>query len=155
MGYGDLRTGRFSAHNQEYLITTVCRSRRPIFESPSACQTLILECVRQEQCGNLEWHAWIIMPNHFHGLLRLTGDKSLSEIMRGIKGRSAHAIGGRIWQPGFHDHALRFEEDRRTVARYILANPIRSGIVERLCDYPFWYCRWLQPGDDPDRFLDP
>lgn len=153
MGYGDLRKGRFSARNQEYLVTTVCRSRRPLFRNPDNCYKLADELRHQQQSGNLEWLAWIIMPDHFHGLLRLTDRRSLSDVMREIKGRSARAIGDRIWQPGFHDHALRFEEDRRTAAQYILANPVRSRIVESLRDYPFWYCRWMETGDDPDDFL--
>jgi REP element-mobilizing transposase RayT len=73
----------------------------------------------------------------------------LSGIARLVKGRSARqvnlAIGGRggVWQAGFHDHALRKEEDMQAVARYVVANPLRAGLVTRLGDYPLWDAAWL------------
>ena len=36
---------------------------------------------------------------------------------------------GPLWQPGFYDRALRREDDRKAVARYILTNPLRAGLV--------------------------
>lgn len=62
--------------------------------------------------------------------------------MNKLKGRSARAINkqldrnGPFWQRSFYDHALRREEDRLQLARYVVANPLRAGIVERLGDYP-------------------
>ena len=69
--------------------------------------------------------------------------------MRCTKSRSAIAINrtlrrsGPIWQKGYYDHGLRREEDLRTTARYIVANPLRAGIVKRLADYPHWDAIWL------------
>ena len=31
----------------------------------------------------------------------------------------------------------------RDVARYIVANPLRAGLVERVGDYPYWDAVWL------------
>jgi hypothetical protein len=31
----------------------------------------------------------------------------------------------------------------RHLARYIIANPIRAGLVERAGDYPLWDACWL------------
>jgi len=66
-----------------------------------------------------------------------------------VKAHSARRInqvlctGGRIWQKGFHDHAIRKDEDVITTARYILRNPLRAGIVERLGDYALWDAKWI------------
>jgi len=60
-----------------------------------------------------------------------------------VKAVTAHRIGRRIWQDGFHDHALRQEEDLAEVARYIVANPLRAGLVERVGDYSHWDAVWL------------
>lgn len=49
----------------------------------------------------------------------------------------------RIWQRGFHDHALRDDEDLRDIARYIIANPLRSGIAKNIGEYPHWDAIWL------------
>jgi len=49
----------------------------------------------------------------------------------------------RIWARGFHDHALRRDEDIRAAARYIIANPLRAKLVGQTGDYPYWDCVWL------------
>ena len=48
-----------------------------------------------------------------------------------------------MWARSFHDHALRRDENLLTVARYIVANPIRAGLVRRVGEYPFWNAVWL------------
>ena len=35
------------------------------------------------------------------------------------------------------------EDDLFAVARYIVANPVRAGLVERIGDYPFWDSAFL------------
>jgi putative transposase len=50
---------------------------------------------------------------------------------------------GRIWQDGFHDHALRKEEAVIDAARYIVANPLRAGLVGSVKDYSHWDAIWL------------
>ncbi|MEX1080588.1 MAG: transposase [Halofilum sp. (in: g-proteobacteria)] len=145
MPYSDLRKGRRSIAHQEYLITTVCLDRRPVF-STEANTAAFSEQIHQDP----HWLAWVLMPDHFHGLLRLSEGESLSEIVRALKGRTAREIADLHWQPNFYDHALRAEEDRLAIARYLLGNPIRAGIVSSLREYPHWGCQWFTPGDDPD-----
>ena len=50
----------------------------------------------------------------------------------------------RISQAGYYDHALRQEEDMQKIARYIVANPIRAGLVNKVGDYPHWDAIWLE-----------
>ncbi len=93
--------------------------------------------------------AFVIMPDHLHWLIQLQGNLGLSEIVRRLKGSSARGINlklgrnGAVWQTGFHDHALRKNEDIRDVARYVVANPLRAGLVEKIGDYPLWDAAWL------------
>ena len=88
------------------------------------------------------------MPDHLHWLIEL-GQGSLSSLMCAFKSRSSCALyragadRQHIWQPGFHDRALRREEDIRAAARYIIANPLRAGLVSKVRDYPHWDCVWL------------
>jgi putative transposase len=73
----------------------------------------------------------------------------LSSAIRGVKYASARRINrylgrsGSIWQDGYHDHALRREENIREVARYIVANPLRAGLVKSVRQYPHWDAKWL------------
>lgn len=88
------------------------------------------------------------MPDHFHWLIEL-GDSSLNELMRRVKANSSRAINrrrgtvGPLWQSGYHDRALHQEEDLQAVARYVVANPLRAELVDRLGDYPLWDAVWL------------
>ncbi|MEG2798132.1 MAG: transposase, partial [Pseudomonas sp.] len=50
---------------------------------------------------------------------------------------------GTIWQKGYFDRALRREEDLKVMARYIIANPLRAGLVEHIGQYPLWDAIWL------------
>ncbi len=94
--------------------------------------------------------AWVVKADHVHWLLVLGDRKSLSVIMQGFKSYLARSGNRydkkperRIWQAGFHDHALRSEEDLRVTARYVVANPLRAGLVTDIGDYPFWNAIWL------------
>ena len=149
MGYNDLRKGRYSAREHEYLVTAVTSRRVPVFRDFSCARILVAALRETSDAGLAEWLAWVIMPDHFHGLLRLGPQGDLGTLMQTLKGRSARrintrrGISGSLWQPYFHDHALRLEEDRLAVARYIVANPVRARLVRRVGDYPHWDCVWL------------
>ncbi len=93
--------------------------------------------------GIAETLCFTIMPDHCHWLLRLIGTKTLSATLAAMKSITAHRYGGPLWQDGFHDRALRSEEDLVSVARYIVANPLRAGLVQRIGDYPHWDAVWL------------
>jgi len=93
--------------------------------------------------------AWVLMPDHLHILIQLGEQHQLSQIMGGLKTQTAHQLNthlnrtGLVWGRAFHDHALRKDENIQQVARYIVANPLRAGLVEKIGDYPFWNAIWL------------
>jgi REP element-mobilizing transposase RayT len=148
MSYNDLRRGRRSIDGQAYLLTAATHRRQPIFASfPEACAVAraIAQSEREEDWTVL---AWVIMPDHVHLLVQLKL-RSLELAMQRFKGRSSRSIGslrhvvGPVWQPGFHDRALRREESVRDVVRYVCANPLRAGIASSLREYPFWNAVWI------------
>ncbi|MDH4570716.1 transposase [Pseudomonas sp. BN414] len=144
----NLRKGRLSEPGRIYLLTTVTHERTPVFATWNAGCLVAWEIYAMREGRSLETLAWVLMPDHLHWLVQLhTG--TLEEHVQRLKSRSAIALNsmksssGRVWQKGFHDHALRKEEDVRAVARYVVANPLRAGLVEKLGDYPFWDAIWL------------
>ena len=144
----DLRRGRFSEINRPYLITTVTQQRDPIFSDFDLARVLIRELRTSSEQLDIDSLAWVLMPDHLHWLLVLK-HSFISEVVRRVKGRGAYAINchrgchASVWQKGFHDHALRKDEDIRAVARYIVAKPLRAGLVDNIGDYPFWDAVWL------------
>lgn len=105
---------------------------------------VLISALREAQVrGDATTLAFVIMPDHMHWLMQLEGATALSNVVGAVKAVTAHGLGGRIWQSGFHDHALRQEEDLAKLARYIVANPLRAGLVQRIGDYPHWDAVWL------------
>ncbi|HEX5515491.1 MAG TPA: transposase [Gammaproteobacteria bacterium] len=147
-GHAALRKGRSSIHNQIYLITTVTTNREPIFQDWRLGRLLVHTLRRYQNAA--ETLCYVVMPDHLHWLMRLQAPFSLSQVVRGIKGSSSNEIrryagrSGPIWQRGFHDHALRTEENLLSIARYVVANPLRAGLVEKIGDYPLWDAIWLE-----------
>ena len=47
------------------------------------------------------------------------------------------AFGGRLWQRFGYQRALRSDESTLSVARYILENPLRAGLVRNVRKYPY------------------
>ena len=148
-----LRPGRCSLSYQIYSITTVCRGRRPLFADFNAARLLVRELRLLHDHGQVTSLAWVVMPDHLHWLIQLGEDWSLSNVVKSLKARSALALNrysncrGSVWQRAFFDHAIRKEEDVRQLARYIVANPLRAGLVRDIGDYPHWDCIWMSHGD--------
>jgi REP element-mobilizing transposase RayT len=144
-----LRTGRISESGRAYLLTAVILERKPVFNDWQLARLLIAEMRHAHESKAVQSIAWVLMPDHLHWLVEL-GDTSVQALMQRLKSRSAIAINkasaehnGKLWQRGFHDRALRREEDLQGVARYIVANPLRAGLVRRIGDYPLWNAIWL------------
>jgi putative transposase len=87
--------------------------------------------------------AYCYMRDHVHLALRgISPDADLRTFARVAKQRSGywlrHECGlDDVWQVGYFERVLRDDEPTETIVRYVLANPIRAGLVERPQDYPF------------------
>ena len=143
-GYQALRRGRWSESNRIYLLTTVTKDRQRFFSDWKAASVAASVMSQADSWPGANLLCWVLMPDHWHGLVELSGNIQLAETVRVAKGRSARAgnlaleRSGTVWMPGFHDRALRREESLVEAARYIVANPLRAGLVKRVGDYPFW-----------------
>jgi putative transposase len=143
-----LRIGRYSESNRIYLLTTNTLGREPVFKDVFLGRLVVGQFRQAQDQGFANSLAWVVMPDHFHWLIELRKG-SLSELMQRTKSLSAKAVNLRLnnkislWQRGFHDRALRREVDLVFMARYVVANPLRAGLAERLGDYPLWDAIWL------------
>ncbi|KJZ33571.1 MULTISPECIES: REP-associated tyrosine transposase [Pseudomonas] len=145
---GQLRIGRFSESGRIYLLTVVVHQRQPFFVDWRLGGSVVQQLRLAQEDGWADFLTWVVMPDHMHCLVRLQ-DKTLAELMCRIKSRSSLAVNqalgrrGRLWQKGYHDRAVRRDEDVKDLARYVVANPIRAGLVTRVHDYPLWDACWL------------
>ena len=148
-GTKELRKGRFSGRNQIYHISTVTVDREPVFETLLFARIVIQSMRREDHAGHTETLAFVLMPNHLHWLLQLRSERSLSGCTNTVKSFATRMINGisgrqgRLWQKGFYDRAIRREEDLVSIARYIVANPVRAGLVKTIRYYSHWDAVWL------------
>ncbi|UUY08076.1 transposase [Pseudomonas sp. J452] len=143
-----LRIGRYSESGRIYLLTSNTHERRSLFSDLQLGRLVVREMRELQARGMAETLAWVLMPDHLHWLVQLQ-DVELSELMRRLKSSSSRAIKRTtllkepVWQSGYHDRALRRDEDIRLVARYVVSNPLRAGLVQSLSDYSLWDAVWL------------
>ena len=150
MPYDDLRKGRFNECWRAYFITTVLAEREKCYFSDLFCARFTVAEMRTlHDSSALNSLAWVEMPDHVHWLFQLGELLSLSSVVKQFKARSARRVNGYLnrqgplWQKAFYDHAVRKDEDIRHIARYIVANPLRAGLVDNIGDYPHWDAAWL------------
>ncbi len=138
-----LRIGRHSQAGQVYLLTMVTLNRQAVFAEFQAARCLIRTLHAEDRLGRARTWAYVLMPDHLHWLMQLGEHVNLSTCVQGVKSLVSRQLGQTVWQPGFHDRAMRQEEDLQALARYIVTNPLRAGLVKRVGDYPHWDAMWL------------
>lgn len=124
-----LRYGRHS----EYLITI---THKPVLTDFMLGRLLISTMKPRHDSQRVSSLTFVVMPDHVHWLIQLQ-DESINKVMQAFKGVSSRKVNqylglkGKLWQAGYHDHALRKEEDLPNMAGYIVANPLRAGLVKK------------------------
>ena len=91
---------------------------------------------------HVETDAFVVMPNHVHGIVVLTGPErnaplSLPDVVHrfktmttkrytdGVKSLGWPPYRGRVWQRNYYEHVVRDEDELNRVQEYILTNPMR------------------------------
>lgn len=85
--------------------------------------------------------AVVVLPEHLHAVIRMddeTGDYSRlwQEIKKGFTRRMSPG-GNSPWQPRFWEHTIRDDADLQAHVDYIHINPVKHGLVERACEWPY------------------
>ena len=125
-----------------YFLTFCTFQRQRAFEASDRVGLVCTQFRRTaaEECFALL--AYCFMPDHAH--LLVVGSSDDSDGLRFIKTAKQYSgyyyqlsFGERLWQRYGFERVLRDDEDTLSVAKYILENPIRAGLVTKVEDYPF------------------
>lgn len=148
LGSHRLRKGRISLPGQTYLVTFTAAGRAPIFGEFELARTVSRAICNLDMWPHARLLAWVLMPDHWHGLIESEEAESLSRSVARAKAAATRARGpgngsGSLWATGYHDRALRSDEAILDCARYIVLNPVRAGLVASCRTYPFWDAIWL------------
>jgi REP-associated tyrosine transposase len=118
--------GRFGA---TYFITTCCQARRMNQLCHDNVAGAIFETARRYH-ESQRWYVklLLLMPDHLHMLIGVSGDAELSKLIRDFK-RTTTRIAKIDWQRNFFDHRLRHDESETEKFEYICQNPVRAGLI--------------------------
>jgi putative transposase len=128
-------------HRYHLRFATAGRAR--LFTAANVVMTCCEQLLRTCEDEQFELLAYCFMPDHLHVMLQgAAADADLRRCARAAKQRigfNLHRDYGlrRVWQLGYFERVLRDDEPTEVVIRYILSNPVRSGLVQRAEEYPF------------------
>lgn len=135
-GYDYSQSGAYfvtiCTHNRQHIFGTITDQQM----HPAAAGEWATSCwvAIPDHYPDVELDAFVIMPNHVHGILVLTGENSrfttlLGRVVNAYKGavtarlRDQGLIEGVIWQFRYHDHIIRDEAGLNHIRTYIEHNP--------------------------------
>jgi putative transposase len=126
----------------QYFLTFCTYQRRGLFVSPDRVAAVRTQIERASFEQGFAITAYCFMPDHLHMLAEGKADDSDCRhfIARAKQYSGYHyraAFRQPLWQRYGYERTLRSDEGAISVARYILENPVRAGLVERIDEYPF------------------
>jgi len=126
----------------QYFLTFCTHERVHHFLDQEAVELVRTQIKRAEDDCKVSVIAYCFMPDHVHLLVEGQADDSDCRqfISRAKQYSGFHykaKFGTRLWQRYGFEHVLRNEEAAASVTRYILENPLRARLVERVDAYPF------------------
>lgn len=98
--------------------------------------------VFSQVCSRFLWrcHAWCLMDNHYHIVIE-TAEGNLSQGMRQLNGvytqqhDRRHGLSGHVFQGRFKAILVQKETYLLELARYVVLNPVRAGMVNDVVDW--------------------
>jgi putative transposase len=125
-----------------YSLTFCTDHRRHVFTSHDTVDLVLEQISRAARENQFAVIAYCFMPDHLH--LLIEGQSESSDCRRFIARAKQYSgfyyskeFDRRLWQRNGYEHVLRDDEQTHAVARYVLNNPIRAGLVEKVEDYPY------------------
>lgn len=94
-------------------------------------RSIVVEALHHGDGSDYTLIAFVVMPNHVHALMLITGEKDINTIMQGIKSFTTNTINhilgshGPVWMHEYFDHLVRSQLQFNRLVRYIASNPAR------------------------------
>jgi putative transposase len=138
---GHLKTFDYLGFHR-YSLTFCTDRRQKMFTTQDVVHLVLAQIARASGQYQFGIVAYCFMPDHTHLLIEgQSADSDAKEFIARAKQYSGFhykkARRSRLWQRYGFEHVLRDDELTLVAAKYILENPIRAGLVERVEDYSF------------------
>jgi REP element-mobilizing transposase RayT len=122
-----------------FFITIKCQPQ----EKNQLCRTGTGDSVLAAMAHNhnqLLWHCrlCLLMPDHLHAVIAFPREPGMKTVVSNWKKFVAREYAVK-WQRDFFDHRLRDQHELQEKMSYILMNPVRKGLCERVEDWVWVY----------------
>jgi putative transposase len=125
-----------------YAITFVTDARRTVFDNASDVDLVLTQILRAASELSFAVTAYCFMLDHLHLIVEGTADESncrtfikASKQYSGYYYKRSHEQ--RLWERYGHERVIRDDQELAMTVRYVVANPVRAGLVQHPRDYLF------------------
>lgn len=136
---------RLFIENSSVFLTVITHNRSPILIDN--IELLKKAFINTKKNYNFEIFAIIVLPDHFHVLLKPENIKEYPKIICSVKyyfSRNLNVVGQvcptydrgkQIWQRRYYEHTIRDENDLNNHIDYIHYNPVKHMLVKGVKDW--------------------
>jgi putative transposase len=128
-----------------FFVTTKTSMGRRLLQSERNAM-LLVDVLRSNMAARrFQVHDFVVMPDHLHLLIRVSGEMTIEKAMQLIKGgfsfrlRREFGFLGEVWQRGFSEMRADDEESFLGYQEYIAQNPVKAGLAASPGEYPYCY----------------
>lgn len=143
---------RYYLNNHYVFITVITYNRNPILIKNI---DLLRESFKQTtKVFDFEIFGSVIIPEHFHVIIRPKDISEFSKIIGSIKKRFSYNLNEKfidnnisesrtkrsekgVWQRRFYEHIVRSDEELYKILDYIHYNPVKHGHVQNVKDWEY------------------
>jgi putative transposase len=160
------RIKKFDFPNQVHFITGTVNQQEKLFQKYETCSRFLLESINFYR-NKLKFKliGYVVMPEHYHLLILLPEEVTISQILMVLKGYTAKQIVEflkiedkkflnrfrifnsakkrsknstyRIFQPDNYDFNIKSQDKLIEKLNYIHNNPVKRKLVKQASEYPF------------------
>ncbi len=133
-----------------FLITAATYEHKRYFQTEEERSWLLAELLKAFQDIKISIGSWVVLPNHYHLLVRCHPLSVISQPLRRVHARTARMLnrragvsGRKIWH-SFSDRQIRNERHYYTTLNYIHYNPTKHDYVRGPLDWTCSSLHWYQ-----------
>ena len=154
---------RIERADQARFLTFSCFRSLKLFRSDAIKDVFVDQLCIARQRHDFLLHAWVVMPEHVHMVVRCPGESDVPSVLRTVKTGVAKRViarwraldarvltkicdprgNARFWQRGGgYDRNLVAGSEVHEKIGYVHANPVRRSLVRRPTDWAWSSARW-------------
>jgi putative transposase len=121
-----------------HIITGSCHDHTPLLDTDTRLAWFETELLDHIKAQELSCAAWVVLPNHYHILVKIGDIKQFTRKQGQLHGRTSfeinrddNKVGRKVWY-----RCMRSEAHYYTTLNYIHNKPVKHGYVKKWGDWP-------------------